>query len=89
MGEEVFKEFEGDILQRPLQSAVRGSSGPADILPPALEMEERDVSSAGCEPNIGNLPRPGEILGGGHMQELWRTKSGSFTERNIVSLHTS
>lgn len=91
---EVFKEFEGDILQRPpVKSAVKRQLRARRIyyLQP-LEMEERDVLfKAGCE--AGTYVRKlchdlGAILGcGGHMQELRRTKSGSFTERNIVSLH--
>ena len=92
--EEVLKEFEGEIYQRPpVKSAVKRQLRKRTIHHiKLLEMEDRDVLFlVGCE--AGTYIRKlchdiGEVLGAGaHMLELRRTRSGVFDESNIVTLH--
>lgn len=91
---QICKEFEGDIIQRPpIKSAVKRQLRTRRIYYiDVLEIEGRDVLfKVGCE--AGTYIRKlchdlGEALGyGAHMLELRRTKSGSFTEESAVSLH--
>jgi H/ACA ribonucleoprotein complex subunit 4 len=91
---QICKEFEGDIIQRPpVKSAVKRQLRTRRIYYiDVLEIEGRDVLfKVGCE--AGTYIRKlchdlGEALGyGAHMLELRRTKSGSFTEESAVSLH--
>lgn len=90
----VFEEFEGEIVQRPpIKSAVRRKLRVRRIYYlEILEIKERYVLfRVGCD--AGTYIRKlchdvGEVLGcGAHMKELRRTKSGSFTEENMVTLH--
>ena len=88
-------EFEDIIYQRPpLRSSVKRRLRTRKIFYiDFLEMEKRNVLlKIGCEG--GTYMRKlchdiGEVLGcGAHMQELRRTRSGSFVEnKNIVTLH--
>ncbi|WP_457554864.1 RNA-guided pseudouridylation complex pseudouridine synthase subunit Cbf5 [Candidatus Pyrohabitans sp.] len=91
---EVFTEFTGTIVQRPpVKSAVRRLLRTRKIYYlELLEQDARDVLfRVGCE--AGTYIRKlchdmGEVLGvGAHMLELRRTKSGSFTEETLVTLH--
>jgi len=90
----VFKEFEGEIIQRPpIKSAVKRRLRTRRIYYLELiEFKEKDVLfRVGCD--AGTYIRKlchdiGEVLGcGAHMKELRRTKSGSFTEETLVTLH--
>jgi H/ACA ribonucleoprotein complex subunit 4 len=92
----VLKEFEDEIYQRPpLRSSVKRQLRTRRIYYIYfLEHDGRNVLfKVGCE--AGTYIRKlcfdiGEILGAGaHMQELRRTRSGSFTENSIrkVTLH--
>jgi|Deesub1362A_J573_1020465.scaffolds.fasta_scaffold01585_4 H/ACA ribonucleoprotein complex subunit 4 len=91
---EVFAEFTGTIVQRPpVKSAVKRQLRTRKIYYlELLELDARDVLfRVGCE--AGTYIRKlchdmGEVLGvGAHMLELRRTKSGSFTEETLVTLH--
>jgi H/ACA ribonucleoprotein complex subunit 4 len=90
----VFKEFTTEIYQRPpVKSAVKRELRSRRIYyMDILEIQGRDILyRVGCE--AGTYIRKlchdmGEVLKvGAHMVELRRTKSGSFTEDDIVSLH--
>ena len=90
----VFREFKGEIIQRPpIKSAVRRKLRTRRIYYiEFIELKENDVLfKVGCD--AGTYIRKlchdvGEVLGcGAHMKELRRTKSGSFTEETIVTLH--
>ncbi len=90
----MFKEFEGEIYQTPpLRSAVKRQLRKRTIYRlDVIEIDKRDVLfKALCEP--GTYMRTlcydiGEALGiGAHMQELRRTKSGPFDEKNSHTLH--
>lgn len=93
---EVLKEFEDTIYQRPpLRASVKRQLRTRKIYyVDFLEKEERNVLfKVGCEG--GTYIRKlcydiGEVLGcGAHMQELRRTRAGPFTEdsENFVTLH--
>ena len=93
---EVLSEFEDEIYQRPpLRSSVKRQLRTRRIYYiDYIETNGRNVLfKVGCE--AGTYIRKlcfdiGEILGvGGHMQELRRTRSGSFTEtsNSKVTLH--
>jgi H/ACA ribonucleoprotein complex subunit 4 len=92
---EVLKEFEDTIYQRPpLRASVKRQLRTRRIYYlEFLEMDGRNVLfKVGCEG--GTYIRKlcydvGEVLGcGAHMQELRRTKAGPFVENgNIVTLH--
>ncbi|MEE8168036.1 MAG: RNA-guided pseudouridylation complex pseudouridine synthase subunit Cbf5 [Candidatus Hydrothermarchaeales archaeon] len=91
---EVFKEFTGEILQRPpVKSAVKRQLRTKVIHHlKLLEVQDRDVLfTVKCE--AGTYIRKlchdvGEVLGcGAHMLELRRTKSGPFKEESLVTLH--
>jgi H/ACA ribonucleoprotein complex subunit 4 len=93
---QVLAEFQDEIYQRPpLRSAVKRQLRTRRIYYiDYLETDGRNVLfKVGCE--AGTYIRKlcfdiGEILGvGGHMQELRRTRSGSFTETSAskVTLH--
>jgi H/ACA ribonucleoprotein complex subunit 4 len=93
---EVLKEFEDTIYQRPpLRASVKRQLRTRKIYyVDFLEKEERNVLfKVGCEG--GTYVRKlcfdiGEVLGcGAHMQELRRTRAGPFTEdsENFVTLH--
>jgi H/ACA ribonucleoprotein complex subunit 4 len=92
---DVLKEFEDTIYQRPpLRASVKRQLRTRRIYYiDFLEMDGRNVLfKVGCEG--GTYIRKlcydmGEVLGcGAHMQELRRTRSGSFVENgNIVTLH--
>jgi H/ACA ribonucleoprotein complex subunit 4 len=91
---QVFKEFEGKIYQRPpVKSAVKRKLRTREIYYIEIqEIEGRDVLfKVGCE--AGTYIRKlchdiGEVVGtGAHMVELRRTKSGSFQEKDVVTLH--
>jgi H/ACA ribonucleoprotein complex subunit 4 len=91
---EIFKEFQGEILQKPpVKSAVKRQLRKRKIYYLEVqEIEGRDILfKVGCE--AGTYIRKlchdiGEAIGcGAHMLELRRTKSGSFTEKDIVTLH--
>ena len=92
---DVLKEFEDTIYQRPpLRASVKRQLRTRTIYYiDFLEMNGRNVLfKVGCEG--GTYIRKlcydmGEVLGcGAHMQELRRTRSGSFVENeNIVTLH--
>jgi H/ACA ribonucleoprotein complex subunit 4 len=92
---EVLKEFEGEIYQRPpLRASVKRQLRTRKIYYlEFLEMDGRNVLfKVGCEG--GTYIRKlcydvGEVLGcGAHMQELRRTRAGPFVENvNIVTLH--
>ena len=90
----VLAEFEDEIYQRPpLRSSVKRQIRTRRIYyNEFLEKDGRNVLfRVGCEG--GTYIRKlcfdvGEILGvGGHMQELRRTRSGSYTEKDSVTLH--
>jgi H/ACA ribonucleoprotein complex subunit 4 len=91
---QVFKEFEGKIYQRPpVKSAVKRKLRTREIY--YIEIQEVDgrnvLFKVGCE--AGTYIRKlchdiGEVVGtGAHMVELRRTKSGSFQEKDVVTLH--
>jgi H/ACA ribonucleoprotein complex subunit 4 len=92
---EVLREFEGTIYQRPpLRASVKRQLRTRKIYYiDFLEMDGRNVLfKVGCEG--GTYIRKlcydiGEVLGcGAHMQELRRTRAGPFVEsRGIVTLH--
>jgi H/ACA ribonucleoprotein complex subunit 4 len=92
---EVLKEFEGEIYQRPpLRASVKRQLRTRKIYYlEFLEMDGRNVLfKVGCEG--GTYIRKlcydvGEVLGcGAHMQELRRTRAGPLVENvNIVTLH--
>ncbi|NOZ76556.1 MAG: RNA-guided pseudouridylation complex pseudouridine synthase subunit Cbf5 [Euryarchaeota archaeon] len=91
---EVFREFTTEIYQRPpVKSKVKRVLRSRRIYyMDILEIEGRDILfKVGCE--AGTYIRKlchdlGEVLRvGAHMGELRRTKSGPFTEEDIVSLH--
>jgi len=91
----VLDQFVGAIYQRPpLRSSVKRRIRTRKIYYlDLLELAERNVLfQVGCE--AGTYIRKlcydiGEVLGAGaHMQELRRTRAGSFTEtENMVTLH--
>ena len=91
----VLKEFEDTIYQRPpVRASVKRRLRTRTIYHiDFLEMEGRNVLfKVGCE--AGTYVRKlcfdiGEVMGcGAHMQELRRTRAGSFAENNdIVTLH--
>jgi len=90
----VCKEFTGLIYQRPpIRSSVKRRLRIRRIYYlDVLEVEGRNVLlKVGCE--SGTYIRKichdiGEVLGcGAHMRELRRTRSGPFTEENMVTLH--
>ena len=90
----VLEEFTGEIYQRPpVKSAVKRQLRTRTIYyMNLLEVDGRDVLfKVGCE--AGTYIRKlcydlGEIVGcGAQMLELRRTKNGSFTEENAVTLH--
>lgn len=93
--EEVLKEFEDTIYQRPpLRASVKRQLRTRTIYHiDFMEMEGRNVLfKVGCEG--GTYIRKlcydiGEVLGSGaHMQELRRTRAGPFVENgNIITLH--
>ena len=92
---EVLKEFEDTIYQRPpVRASVKRRLRTRKIYRiDFLEMDGRNVLfKVGCE--AGTYVRKlcfdiGEVMGcGAHMQELRRTRAGSFAESNgIVTLH--
>lgn len=91
---EVCKEFMGPIYQRPpMRSSVKRRVRVRLIhYLDVLEKDGRNVLlRVGCESGtyIRKLCHDiGEVLGcGAHMRELRRTRSGPFTEENIVTLH--
>lgn len=90
----VFEEFKGEIYQKPpVKSAVKRQLRTKRIsCLHILEIQERDVLfKVECE--AGTYIRKlchdlGEVIGcGAHMAELRRTRSGIFTEENLVTLH--
>jgi len=91
----VFKEFVGEIYQRPpLRSSVKRQVRTRTIYyNHVLQIKERDVLfRTGCQ--AGTYVRKiahdiGEVLGcGAHLVELRRTRSGFYTEDNgLVTLH--
>jgi H/ACA ribonucleoprotein complex subunit 4 len=92
--EQVLKEFEGEIYQRPpLRAAVRRLLRVRKIY--YIELLERDgrdvLMRVGCE--AGTYVRKlvydiGEAIGcGAHMSELRRTRAGPFREETAVRLH--
>jgi H/ACA ribonucleoprotein complex subunit 4 len=90
----VFREFEGEIYQKPpVRSAVKRQVRKRKIYYlEIMEIDERYVLfKVGCE--AGTYIRKlchdiGEALGSGaHMIELRRTKCGSFCEEDMVTLH--
>ena len=90
----VLVEFEDEIFQRPpLRSSVKRQIRTRRIYyNEFLEMDGRNVLfRVGCEG--GTYIRKlcydmGEILGvGAHMQELRRSRSGSYSEKDSVTLH--
>ncbi len=90
----ICKEFTGPIYQRPpIRSSVKRRLRVRRIYYlDVLEVEGRNVLlRIGCESGtyIRKLCHDiGEALGcGAHMRELRRTRSGPFTERNMVTLH--
>lgn len=94
MVREIFKEFVGEIYQRPpVKSAVRRRLRTRNIY--ELELLEKDGNAVlfrvRCE--AGTYIRKlchdiGLVLNtGGHMQELRRTKAGPFDESTLVILH--
>jgi len=90
----VCQEFVGKIKQLPpVKSAVLRAVREREIYSlEILEISGRNVlMRVGCE--AGTYIRRlhddiGKKLGGAHMQELRRTKSGSFTEKNLITLQT-
>lgn len=92
--QEVCREFTGLIYQRPpIRSSVKRRLRVRQIYYlDVLEVEGRNVLlRIGCESGtyIRKLCHDiGEVLGcGAHMRELRRTRSGPFTEENMVTLH--
>ncbi|UCE36170.1 MAG: RNA-guided pseudouridylation complex pseudouridine synthase subunit Cbf5 [Thermoplasmata archaeon] len=92
--EEIFSEFTGKIYQTPpVRSAVKREMRIREIYYlNFLETEKRLVLfKVGCESGtyIRTLCHDiGDALGiGAHMEELRRTKIGSFTEDDAVTLH--
>ena len=93
--QKVLNDFQGPIYQRPpLRSSVKRRLRIRTIYYiDFMEMEERNVLlKIGCE--AGTYIRKlcydiGEVLGcGGHMQELRRTRVGSFIEdESLLTLH--
>ncbi len=92
--EQILREFEGEIYQRPpLRAAVKRQLRIRKIYYiDLLEREGRDVlTRVGCE--AGTYMRKlsydvGEALGcGAHMRELRRTRTGPFKEETSVKLH--
>jgi len=93
--EKVLKEFEDTIYQRPpVRASVKRRLRTRKIYHvDLLEMDGRNVLfKVGCE--AGTYMRKlcfdvGEVVGcGAHMQELRRTRAGSFAENSdIVTLH--
>jgi len=90
----MLKEFQGKIFQTPpLKSAVKRELRVRKIYyVNVLEIDGQDVLfKIGCEG--GTYIRKychdvGEALGiGAHMAELRRTRSGPFTEENLITLH--
>jgi H/ACA ribonucleoprotein complex subunit 4 len=91
----VFKEFVGDIFQRPpIRSSVKRQVRTRTIYyNHVLQIKERNVLfKMGCQ--AGTYVRKiahdiGEVLGcGAHITELRRTRSGFYTEDNsLVTLH--
>jgi H/ACA ribonucleoprotein complex subunit 4 len=90
----VLAEFEDDIYQRPpLRSSVKRQIRTRRIYyNEFLEMNGRNVLfRVGCEG--GTYIRKlcfdvGEVIGvGAHMQELRRSRSGSYSEKDSVTLH--
>lgn len=90
----VLAEFEDEIFQRPpLRSSVKRQLRTRRVFyNEFLEMDGRNVLfRVGCEG--GTYIRKlcfdvGEIIGvGAHMQELRRTRSGPYTEKDSVTLH--
>jgi len=90
----VLSEFEDEIFQvPPLRSAVKRQQRSRRVYRLAvLEVDGRDVLfSAACQ--AGTYIRTlcadvGEVLGvGAHMQELRRTRTARFVEREAVTLH--
>ncbi|MGB9937895.1 MAG: RNA-guided pseudouridylation complex pseudouridine synthase subunit Cbf5 [Methanobacterium sp.] len=90
---DILKEFQGKIFQTPpLKSAVKRELRVRKIYyVNVLEIEGQDVLfKIGCEG--GTYIRKychdvGEALGiGAHMAELRRTRSGPFTEENLITL---
>jgi len=91
---EVFKEFVGEIFQRPpLRSSVKRRVRTRTVYYlQILEVEGRNLLfKIGCQ--SGTYVRKlvhdiGEALGiGSHMFELRRTKAGPFTQDTLVTLH--
>ncbi len=91
---EAFGEFKGEIYQRPpVKSAVKRQLRTKKIHHlDVLEIQEREVLfKVECE--AGTYIRKlchdlGEVIGcGAHMVELRRTRSGTFTQENVVTLH--
>lgn len=91
---DILQEFQGKIFQTPpLKSAVKRELRVRKIYyVDILEIDGQDVLfKIGCEG--GTYIRKychdvGEALGtGAHMAELRRTRSGPFTEDNLVTLH--
>ncbi len=91
---EVFREFTGEIIQRPpVKSAVKRQLRPRRVHSlDILEISERVVLfKVKCD--AGTYIRKlchdiGEVLGcGAHMVELRRTKSGIFSDKDSVTLH--
>jgi len=93
--EQVLREFEGEIYQRPpIRAAVKRQLRARRIYYIELmELEGRDVlMCVGCE--AGTYMRKlcfdvGEALGcGAHMRELRRTRTGPFQENDtLINLH--
>ena len=92
--QEVFKEFTGEILQTPpMRSAVKRERRTRNIVSLSiLEVAGRDVLfKTDCE--AGTYIRSlcvdiGDALAtGAHLQDLRRTRAGSLTEDQAVSLH--
>lgn len=92
--EQVVREFEGELYQRPpMRAAVRRLLRKRRIYyVDILERQDRDVLlRIGCE--AGTYMRKwcfdvGEALGcGAHMAELRRTRTGPFREETLVKLH--
>ncbi len=91
---DVCKKFVGEIYQiPPIQSAVKRKKRKRRIFNiDLLEIDGRDILfKVGCE--AGTYIRTlcvdmgKEISCGAHMEELRRTKSGKFEEKNSVTLH--
>ena len=91
---DIFEEFKGEIYQRPpVKSAVKRLLRTRKIYHlDILEVQGREVLfKVECE--AGTYIRKlchdiGEAIGcGAHMVELRRTRSGTFTQENLVTLH--